>query len=533
MNFTIKTIGCKVNTYESSKIRDELCKLGFNYIDVEEKDKYSELDFYIVNTCSVTKIADKKSRQMLHLAKKYNPNVKVIAIGCMVDSLSVRADDDIVGAKHREPTDVGKDIIRPRTGELREPHRTGELREPHRTGELREPHLDGVDYLISNKDKDKLKDILLSLTNTVGAKHREPTDVGKDIIRPRAGELREPHRTGELREPHRTGELREPHRTGELCEPNHNRIRANIKIQDGCNQYCTYCIIPFLRGNIISRDNDDIISEIKEKVKNGVKEIVLTGIHLSSFGLDRVNKTYESEGAIDIARKELLTIMSQIAEIDGVERIRLGSLEPRIIDENFLKTLLGLNVAHIVSDDGVGKKHCEPASVEASELAKKFCANFCLSLQSGCDKTLKRMNRHYTTADYENACNLIRKHMPYATITTDVIVGFPGETEEDFAASLDFVKRMKFYNPNIFPYSRRQGTKADKMPDQLTNEEKHSRSVLMIAECEKISKEIEEEYFTKYSDRASDVLVEESYEENGKKYGIGYTKEYIKRVIAI
>ena len=254
---------------------------------------------------------------------------------------------------------------------------------------------------------------------------------------------------------------------------------------------------------------------------------------MSSFGLDRVNKTYESEGAIDIARKELLTIMSQIAEIDGVERIRLGSLEPRIIDENFLKTLLGLNVAHIVSDDGVGKKHCEPASVEASELAKKFCANFCLSLQSGCDKTLKRMNRHYTTADYENACNLIRKHMPYATITTDVIVGFPGETEEDFAASLDFVKRMKFYNPNIFPYSRRQGTKADKMPDQLTNEEKHSRSVLMIAECEKISKEIEEEYFTKYSDRASDVLVEESYEENGKKYGIGYTKEYIKRVIAI
>ena len=461
-SFTIKTIGCKVNTYESEKIRDELIKFGFNYIDVEEKEKYNELDFYIVNTCSVTKIADKKSRQMLHLAKKYNPKVKVIAIGCMVDSLSVGA-SYAVGASDTVGT---SDIV------------GASYASPHS-----DTTLAGVDYLITNKDKDKLIDLLLSIvgaSDTVGASYASP------------------------------------YRKGELCEPISNistRIRAFIKIQDGCNQYCTYCIIPFLRGNIQSRDDENIIEEIKEKVKTGVKEIVLTGIHLSSFGLDRVNKSYESEGAIDIARESLINIMNKIAKIDGVERIRLGSLEPRIINDYFLSSLVG--------------ERC------ASPLPLKFCANFCLSLQSGSDKTLKRMNRHYTTSDFENACNLIRKCMPYATITTDIIVGFPGETEEDFDESLSFVKRMRFYNPNVFPYSRRQGTKADKLPDQLTNEVKHARSVRTIAECEKISKEIEKEYFEKYKDRANDILIEEQIEKDGKKIGIGYTKEYVRRELSL
>lgn len=469
MKFTIKTIGCKVNTYESTKIKDELMKFGFDYIDVEDKESYSDLDFYIVNTCSVTKIADKKSRQMLHLAKKYNQNVKVIAIGCMVDSLS-----------------VGADTIR--------------------------PHLDGVDYLLSNKEKDKLPQLLLSISenkNIVGA---STNIVGDDILS--------------------------------------SRIRSFIKIQDGCNQYCSYCIIPFLRGNIKSRDNEDIINEVKEKVKIGVKEIVLTGIHLSSFGLDRVGLQYENDGAIEAARKSLLEIMKQVAEIDGIERIRLGSLEPRIIDDYFLKFLVGDdNLSHCgrtecppLQENGedvirlhVGASSASPlnpvGASTASPLAKKFCANFCLSLQSGCDKTLKRMNRHYTTADYEKACDLIRKHLPYATITTDVIVGFPGESEEDYNESLEFVKRMRFYNPNIFPYSRRQGTKADQMDGQLTQSEKHERAVKMIAECEKISKEIEKEYFGLYPDRAKDVLVEEYIERNGKKYGVGYTKEYIKVLV--
>lgn len=485
-SFTIKTIGCKVNTYESEKIREELIKFGFNYIDVEEKEKYNELDFYIVNTCSVTKIADKKSRQMLHLAKKLNPKVKVIAIGCMVDSLSVGA-NRIVGASGTVGTSdtVGaSDIVGVSNAS------------PHS-----EATLAGVDYLLSNKDKDKLTDLLLSIAADNKAMVSDKNIEVSDTVGASYASL---------------------FRRGELCEPTSNintRIRAFIKIQDGCNQYCTYCIIPFLRGNIKSLDDENIIEEIKEKVKIGVKEIVLTGIHLSSFGLDRVNKSYESEGAIDIARDSLINIMNKIAKIDGVERIRLGSLEPRIINDYFLSSLVGAN-------NTVG------ASYE-SLLPLKFCANFCLSLQAGSDKTLKRMNRHYTTSDFENACCLIRKYMPYATITTDIIVGFPGETEDDFEESLEFVKKMRFYNPNVFPYSRRQGTKADKMPDQLTNEVKHARSVRTIAECEKISKEIEKEYFEKYKDRANDVLIEEQIERDGKTIGIGYTKEYVRREVSL
>lgn len=445
MNFTIKTIGCKVNTYESNKIKDELIKLGLVYIDVENKEEYKNLDLYIVNTCSVTGIADKKSRQMLHLAKKYNTDVKVIAIGCMVDSLSVGTGTKSVGASYTSPK------------------------------------LEGVDYLLSNKEKHKLHELISTIIHSK-----------------------------------RRGELCEPPVGASSTSPN-TRIRSFIKIQDGCNQYCTYCIIPYLRGEIKSRDNNDIINEVNEKVKDGVKEIVLTGIHLSSFGLDRVGLQYENEGAIEVARKSLLEVMMKVAEIDGVERIRLGSLEPRIINEEFLKPLVGASSLNLVR------------ACSASPLAKKFCANFCLSLQSGCDKTLKRMNRHYTTSDFETACDLIRKYLPNATITTDVIVGFPGETEEDFIESLEFVKRMRFYNPNIFPYSRRKGTKADEMDGQLTNQVKHDRAKLMIDECEKISNEIE----TEYNKFDHEILVEETITENGVKYGIGYTKEYIKKKVVI
>ncbi len=518
MNFTIKTVGCKTNTYESNKIRDELISKGFNYIDVNEKENYSSLDFYIVNTCSVTNIADKKSRQMLHLAKKYNPNVIVIAIGCLVDSLSVGADTirPNVGANETVGTDtirpnvgtnetVGADTIRPSIGAN------------ETVGASYASPLTGVDYILSNKEKNNLSTLITTIiaettdhkvrSNTVVANENVGADiksVGADTIRPNVGVS--------------------------YASPinNTSRVRAFIKIQDGCNQYCSYCIIPYLRGNITSRDDDEIIDEIKEKAKNGVKEIVLTGIHLSSFGLDRVNINYENEGAIDIAREALLNIMNRVSEIDGVERIRLGSLEPRIINDHFLEFIVGIdsNVGARTSRQCRGE-HCEPATVGASytsPLKNKFCANFCLSLQSGSDKTLKKMNRHYTTKDFENACDLIRKYLPNATITTDIIVGFPGETEEDFEESLSFAKKMRFYNPNIFPYSRRKGTVADKMEGQLTNEEKHKRSKIMIEECEKITKEIENEY----NKKNHDILVEEIIEENGKKFAVGYTKEYVK-----
>lgn len=450
MKFTIKTIGCKVNTYESNKIKSELIDLGFDYLDVKDKESYKDLDFYIVNTCSVTSIADKKSRQMLHLAKKYNKNVKVIAIGCLVNSLN-----------------LGADNIRPIY------YAENDSNETCAENFASKNILDGVDYLIPNDKKDKLSELILSLSKNVEA---------RQIV----------------------GASTSPH-----------RVRTFIKIQDGCDEYCTYCLIPYLRGHIRSRDESEIVNEISEFIKNGVKEVVLTGIHLSSYGLDKENISYEREGAISIARDKLISLMDKIAElkvvVDGeqkeFERLRLGSLEPRIIDETFLSALV---------------------------LNSKFCANFCLSLQSGCDKTLKRMNRHYTTADFENACTLIRKYIPYATITTDVIVGFPGETEEDYEESLAFVKKMRFYNPNIFPYSIRKGTKAADFPGQLSNSVKHDRSVKMIAECEKISNEVENEILSLkeklFGKNANEILVEEIIEKDGTKYKVGYTKEYIKRV---
>lgn len=439
MNFTIKTIGCKVNTYESNKIRDDLIKSGFNYIDVDKKDEYKNLDFYIVNTCSVTSIADKKSRQMLHLAKKYNPDVKVIAIGCLVDSCD---------------------------------------------------SLDGVDYKFSNSEKLNFPSFLSSIADN---------DIVPSAINYRVSTT---------------------------------AVRAFIKIQDGCDEYCTYCLIPYLRGHIKSREENDIIEDILDYIKKGTKEIVLTGIHLSSYGLDRKKMSYESDNAINESRKNILSLTKKIADlkvlVDGVEkeilRIRFGSLEPRIIDERFLETL-------------------------KNDMNNKFCPNFCLSLQSGSDKILKLMNRHYTTKDFENACKLIRKYMPDATITTDIIVGFPGETEEDFNDSLNFVKKIRFYNPNVFPYSKRMGTKAASFDGQLTNSEKHERSVVMIKECDEISRELEKELMdgkvaacdidksivknVKVGNIIDDVLIEEIVENEDGSFAVGYTKNYIRKKIKI
>ena len=380
-----------------------------------------------MNTCSVTSVADKKSRQMLHLAKKYNDKVIVIAVGCLVDSLNIKNDKIVDDSDKKES-------------------------------------IPGVDYIVSNEEKNNLSNIVSAIF--------------KDKL----------------------------HIKDEKNSFSNDRIRSFIKIQDGCNQFCSYCLIPYLRGNISSRNDEDIIDEIEVKSKNGVKEIVLTGIHISSFSLDRHNLQYENEGAIDISRHALIDILKKVALVCGIERIRLGSLEPRIINDYFLN--------EIIND---------------KNLNEKFCANFCLSLQSGCDKTLKNMNRHYTTKDFEEAVILIRKYMPNATLTTDVIVGFPGETDDDFKESLEFVKKIRFYNPNIFPFSKRKGTNAYDMKNQLSNKEKHERSKIMILECEKISKEIEDEY----NKINNPILVEEIIEENGIRYGIGYTKEYIKRKVKI
>ena len=426
MNFCIKTIGCKVNIYESNKIIDELVNNGFNYIEEENLKDDIKLDYYIVNTCSVTKMADKKSRQMLHRIKRRFPNCKIVATGCFVD---------LIINNNVKPDNI-------------------------------------ADIFIKNSEKNNLISII---RNDYVNKNLDGDFVNKNI----------------------NENIRKK-----------NNVRSFIKIQDGCNQFCTYCIIPYLRGRIKSRDENEIIDEIKEKLKTGTKEIILTGIHLSSYGLDKENLTYEHTGAIDISRKKLLDLIKLIAELSiedkEIDRIRLGSLEPRIINEEFIRTL------------------CE------GKLKDKFCHNFTLSLQSGSNKILKSMNRHYTIEDFENAVNIIRKYMNDSTITVDIIVGFPGETEDDFYETLEFAKKIRFYNPNIFPYSKRPGTKAANFPNQLSFKTKHERTIKLINECEKITSDIEKEL-----NDNSDVLIEEEFVEDGIRYGLGYTKEYIKKKVIL
>ncbi|MBR1453400.1 MAG: radical SAM protein [Lachnospiraceae bacterium] len=503
--FTIKTIGCKVNTYESNVIKEKLLNAGFEYIDIEDKNKYVDLDYYIVNTCSVTHIADKKSRQMLHSVKKYNKNVKVIAIGCLVDSLNIKSlKDGVFDSNYL--CDSNKPNV-------------------------------GADYYFSNKEKNKLVDFLISLENNL-----EDENVGVNEKNQLSKNQQEKIIIKYNCDPKNTYDenFTDQNVTKKF------RIRSFIKIQDGCDEYCTYCLIPYLRGHIKSRDENEIIEEIKEHIKNGVKEVVLTGIHISSYGLDKVKVagdtkiSYESTGAIEISRNMLLSLIVKIAnlkvEVDGklleLERIRLGSLEPRIIDEKFIKILAGVqDFNEFLSNEMQYSNSYEHYDME--KVANKFCPSFALSLQSGSDKTLKRMNRHYTAADFENACNIIREYMRISTITTDVIVGFPGETDDDYEESLAFVKKMRFYNPNIFPYSVRLGTVAANYPERINQQTKHERTIKMIRECEIISKEIEKEIADlkekKYGKNYDDVLVEEIIEKDSIKYEVGYTKEYIKR----
>lgn len=479
-SFIIKTIGCKVNTYESNKIRDELIDLGFEYFDDEEKC-YDSVDYFIINTCSVTNIADRKSRQMIHKAKKLNPNIKVIATGCYVNASLLEFDKNTINTKNDSLTSdnnvKNKNIVINECNDLY-----------------------GIDVLVPNNEKQNIPRILMELENKkktqFSLKDECHKKVEENILKNRIDE--------------------ESIVKKDIKEKNiaiNKNVRAFIKIQDGCNQYCSYCIIPFLRGNITSLSDDEVIDIIKNKLSDGVKEIVLTGIHLSSYGIDRANMSYESVGAIDNARKNLMELIKKICSLDKLERLRLGSLEPRIINDEFLSALNEENIKN------------------------KFCPNFCLSLQSGSDKILKNMNRHYTTVEYNAVCDLIRKKLPYATITTDVIVGFPGETNDDFIDSLNFVKQMRFYNPNIFPYSRREGTVADKLPNQIENSEKHRRAKVMISECEKITEELRNDYIKKYNNNESEILknilVEEKIIEDNVKYAVGYTKEYMKFKIRI
>lgn len=437
----LHNLGCKVNAYETEAMQQLLKEAGYEIVPFE-----SVADVYVVNTCSVTNIADKKSRQMLHRAKKMNPNGVVAAVGCYVqvaaETLSQDAAVDLVIGNNRK-----KDMVQ---------------------------ILD--EYFLS-------QNINGAGDNGVGNEDAENEDTqninaGKDTKKTR----RENHYTIDISQTHEYESL--------SIDSVSDHTRAFIKIQDGCNQFCSYCIIPYARGRVRSRDQEDILREAKTLVSKGFQEIVLTGIHISSYGIDMP----ESE------RVTLLDLMENLDKIDGLKRLRLGSLEPRIVTEEFATRLSAL---------------------------KTICPHFHLSLQSGCDATLKRMNRHYTTEEYENGCNILRKYFDRPAITTDVIVGFPGETEGEFAQTVEFLKRIGFYELHVFPYSRRAGTRAAVMENQVEESVKKERSACLLA----LDKEASRAYRKSFLGEVKDVVMEEKLVLNGREYLVGHTREYLKAVI--
>ncbi len=405
----LHNLGCKVNAYETEAMQELLEKNGYEIVPFHE-----EADVYIINTCSVTNMADRKSRQMLHKARKQNPDAVVVAAGCYVQALG----------------NAGKSE-------------------------------DGVDIIVGNNKKNNIVEIL----DAYFQEHPEK----------QVQELIDINHTNEYEDLHLS-------RTAE-------HTRAYLKVQDGCNQFCTYCIIPYARGRVRSRAKNDVVEEVRTLAANGYKEIVLTGIHLSSYGIDFEKENGETD--------DLLSLLRAVHEVDGIERIRLGSLEPRIITEEFADALANL---------------------------PKVCAHFHLSLQSGCDATLKRMNRRYDAAEYEEKCHILRKYFKNPALTTDVIVGFAGETEEDFQESKNFVDRIDFYETHIFKYSKREGTRAATMPDQVDEQEKTRRSNIMLEmNAEKMQK-----YEQLWMGQDVEVLFEEITEKDGIRYASGHTKEYLR-----
>ncbi len=400
----LHNLGCKVNSYETQAILELLVEDGYEIVDFEEF-----ADVYVINTCSVTSIADRKSRQMIRRAKRLNENACVVATGCYIQGLKGEIPDDL-----------------------------------------------GVDIALGNNKKAEI----IPALNEFFEKNTRKNDID-DINRETCFERMHITRDAE-------------------------HTRAFVKVQDGCNMFCAYCIIPYDRGRPRSRSVKDVIDELHDLAKAGYKEVVITGIHLSSYGID--------------TGSTLIELLEKCNEVEGIKRIRLGSLEPRIIEPEFLKRAVKL---------------------------EKLCPHFHLSLQSGCDKTLLAMNRRYTADEYEESCRLLRDAFPDCAITTDVIVGFPGETEEDFDASYEFCKKIGFYELHVFMYSKRTGTKAAVMKNQVPEEIKHERSQKLIALGEKMSREYEDSLMAK--GKTFEVLLEEpGVDGNGKSGCFGFSREYIK-----
>lgn len=415
----LHNLGCKVNAYETEAMQQLLEEAGYEIVSFHEK-----ADVYVINTCSVTNMADRKSRQMLHRAKKMNPDAAVVAAGCYVQTKEEEAKQDLA-----------IDILIGNNQKNELVHRLDEF-----FAEREEANAENA-----QKESD---------TN-----HQNKVEAVVDINHePQCFEEMSLTKTAE-------------------------HTRAFVKVQDGCNQFCSYCIIPYARGRVRSRNIESVLKEIRGLAKMGYQEVALAGIHLSSYGVD--------------CEESLLHLIQEIHKIDGIRRIRLGSLEPQIVTEEFARELSSL---------------------------EKICPHFHLSLQSGCDATLKRMNRKYTVAQYEEGCILLRKYFTHPAITTDVIVGFPGETEEEFETTKAFLEKIHFYEMHIFKYSKRQGTRAAVMENQVPEEIKTKRSAELIALSERMSNE----FRSYYLGREEEVLFEEPAEINGKTMYVGYTKEYVK-----
>ena len=400
----LHNLGCKVNAYETEAMQEILEQAGYEIVPFEE-----QADVYVVNTCTVTNMADRKSRQMLHRAKKRNPSAVVVAAGCYVQT--------------KEP----------------------------------EESLDAsIDIVIGNNKKKEIAHILEGYFQNRGqaGARIERLDINLE-------------------------------REYETLEVSHTagHTRAFIKVQDGCNQFCSYCIIPYARGRVRSRKQTEVAAEVERLAGQGYQEVVLTGIHLSSYGTD--------------TGEDLLSLIRQVHNTAGIRRIRLGSLEPGIITEEFARSLAEL---------------------------PKFCPHFHLSLQSGCDATLRRMNRKYDTAQYYEKCQILRRFFQNPALTTDVIVGFPGETEEEFQASFAFIYRVDFYETHIFKYSKREGTKAAAMKDQVPEPVKTQRSGVL----QELDHRKREAYEKRLIGTVQEVLMEEAAVIDGETYQVGHTREYVK-----
>lgn len=413
------TLGCKVNQYETDAMRGSFEAEGY-----EVKEFSQEASVYVINTCTVTNMADRKSRQMMHRAKKKNPDGIIVAVGCYVQAAKEQLEEDTL-----------------------------------------------IDLVIGNNMKSQVVQIVEQYIQD--NRHTEDRDAY-------VADIAHSH------------EYETMH-----IETVSEHTRAYIKIQDGCNQFCSYCIIPYARGRVRSRKMEDILQEVRNLTANGYKEIILTGIHISSYGLDFEHTADEQEDYGPFKNSALIDLIEALSGIEGLERIRLGSLEPRIITENFIRRL------------------CK---------VPQICPHFHLSLQSGCDETLKRMNRHYTTALYLEKCGILRQYFDRPALTTDVIVGFPGETEEEFAQTERFLETVHFSDMHIFKYSKRRGTKAADMPNQIDPQIQSVRSEKLIA----LGERMKDDFLEACKDQEQIVLIEEETEIDGTKYMTGHSKNYIR-----